>query len=450
MKILSDRKSVFRLFGRIFFIAFFIWLFPLTVRAADVTMLRLYNPNSGEHFYTAYPAERDSLVKAGWRDEGTAWYAPEGSAFPVYRLYNPNAGDHHYTMYYNEMKHLRSVGWNYEGVGWYSDPGKSVPVYRQYNPNARCGSHNFTVNAAENAFLVTRGWKAEGISWYGVRPGREENTKKPDGQTPFWRITQYASVTGQQSMFYTVEDEAGNLAIVDGGYEEDKDQVLGMIRLHHNHVTDWIITHPHPDHAGALNAILRENADGRIKIDHIYTTKVNAQRYEETARDYDGIGTFYTFSSLTERMANLTFLSENDEADILGLKMKVLHAWDNHVDEETRNLLNDGSLMFLLIGNQNRFLFCGDTQKEMEQYIIPAHKEELKADFVQCGHHGNWGLSTEFYDLVNPKEAFLDAPSYIVNDTAGKYDAPALKSYFLERGITVHDFAHAPYTVKLE
>ena len=63
-----------------------------------VDMYRLYNPNSGEHFYTANPAEKNNLVSLGWRYEGIGWTAPKKSNTPVYRLYNPNSGDHHYTV----------------------------------------------------------------------------------------------------------------------------------------------------------------------------------------------------------------------------------------------------------------------------------------------------------------------------------------------------------------
>lgn len=37
-------------------------------------MWRMYNPNSGEHFYTAADKEKNHLVSLGWRDEGVAWY----------------------------------------------------------------------------------------------------------------------------------------------------------------------------------------------------------------------------------------------------------------------------------------------------------------------------------------------------------------------------------------
>lgn len=144
---------------------------PVTVTASDtVTMWRLYNPNSGEHFYTGNTAERDHLVHVGWKSEGTGWTAPV-SGDPVYRLYNPNAGDHHYTLNPAERDMLVRAGWKSEGIGWYSAAASVTgrkPLYRQYNPNARAGAHNYTLSRAENDHLVRVGWRAEGLAWYAV------------------------------------------------------------------------------------------------------------------------------------------------------------------------------------------------------------------------------------------------------------------------------------------
>jgi len=145
--------------------------FNIVEKAAVKTqeMYRLYNPHSGEHFYTAKAGERDYLVKVGWNYEGVGWIAPVDSKTPVYRLYNGVAGDHHYTMKAGERDFLVGQGWKYEGVGWYSDDAKGTPLYRQYNPNAKTGSHNYTTNKRENDFLVTHGWVGEGVGWYGVK-----------------------------------------------------------------------------------------------------------------------------------------------------------------------------------------------------------------------------------------------------------------------------------------
>ena len=129
-----------------------------------IGMYRLYNPNSGEHFYTSNKAERNHLANIGWKYEGGAWLAPS-TGDPVYRLYNPNSGDHHYTTNPEEKKMLVNVGWRYESIGWYS--GGSLPVYRVYNPNAKkAGSHHYTLNKSEANQLVRAGWRDENIGWY--------------------------------------------------------------------------------------------------------------------------------------------------------------------------------------------------------------------------------------------------------------------------------------------
>lgn len=135
---------------------------------ATGSMYRLYNPYTGEHFYTASFDEMIANVQLGWLYEGIGWTAPEKSNTPVYRVYNPYAGDHHYTMSEAERDQLVAVGWSDEGIGWYSDDAEGVPLYRQYNPNAQAGSHNYTTSASERDSLVNIGWSDEGIGWYGV------------------------------------------------------------------------------------------------------------------------------------------------------------------------------------------------------------------------------------------------------------------------------------------
>ena len=136
-----------------------------------VSMFRLYNPNSGEHFYTGSVEERETLVGYGWHYEGVAWNAPvRAEAWQnVFRLFNPNSGDHHYTMSTEERDFLVSLGWIYEGVAWNTATTEgNVPQYRLYNPNADCGSHHYTGSEEERDFLVSLGWHYEGIGWYGI------------------------------------------------------------------------------------------------------------------------------------------------------------------------------------------------------------------------------------------------------------------------------------------
>jgi len=140
---------------------------PLT----ENQMIRLYNKNSGEHFYTSDSTEKNKLVSAGWTDEGKAWIAPATSKTPVYRVYNPNSGEHHYTTDAKERDGLVKLGWKDEGIGWYSDENKGTPLYRLYNPNAigqyEAGGHHYTKDVKEKNSLIKAGWRDEGIGWYG-------------------------------------------------------------------------------------------------------------------------------------------------------------------------------------------------------------------------------------------------------------------------------------------
>lgn len=139
------------------------------------TMYRLYNPNSGEHFYTSNPEERSNLISLGWNDEGIGWYAPSYSNTPVYRLYNRNGGEHHFTTSVGERNSLVALGWEYEGISCYSNDRQSIPVYRQYNPNAFANNHNYTTSLQENNDLVALGWRSEDIGWYGVSVCEDSN-----------------------------------------------------------------------------------------------------------------------------------------------------------------------------------------------------------------------------------------------------------------------------------
>ena len=135
------------------------------------SMYRLYNPNSGEHFYTAKAGEKNHLANIGWIYEGIGWNAPKTSDYPVYRLYNGNGGEHHYTMNKAEKDMLVRAGWKYEGIGWYSaDPkdSNSIPLLREYNPNAFANNHNYTTSKPEHNWLISLGWKDEGKAWYAL------------------------------------------------------------------------------------------------------------------------------------------------------------------------------------------------------------------------------------------------------------------------------------------
>ena len=136
------------------------------ITSGTIPMHRLYNPNSGEHFYTGSNREKNFLVSQGWQYEGVAFNSPVKGGVPVYRVYNPNSGDHHYTANASEKDMLVAAGWKYEGIAFNSAESTEVPQYRLWNPNADLGSHHYTSSAEEKEILIKSGWVDEGIGFY--------------------------------------------------------------------------------------------------------------------------------------------------------------------------------------------------------------------------------------------------------------------------------------------
>lgn len=211
-----------------------------------IDMYRLYNPNSGEHFYTGNAGERDSLLLDHWQYEGIGWVAPATSSVPVYRLYNGNAGDHHYTTNIGERNNLVRKGWSYEGIGWYSDTSKQIPLYREYNPNAKAGAHNYTTNKAEDSMLVRQGWNAEGIGWYAVGKGSDPTPVTMEQDGSYASIEGIMNLNGSGSGYHTKVDISGNGAVVSFGIQYERDMSGAYPWLYDNTVflVENVMSHP--------------------------------------------------------------------------------------------------------------------------------------------------------------------------------------------------------------
>lgn len=138
-----------------------------TVETRQVThMFRMYNPNTGEHFYTGSEVEKGNLVAAGWHYEGVGFTFPANTGAPVHRLFQPSTGEHLYTMDDAEKDRLLADGWNYEGIAFNSAYNTEAVQHRLHNPNAIVGAYHFTFSEEEKQALINAGWEYQGIGWY--------------------------------------------------------------------------------------------------------------------------------------------------------------------------------------------------------------------------------------------------------------------------------------------
>lgn len=228
--------------------------------------------------------------------------------------------------------------------------------------------------------------------------------------TDGWLITQFGDPVQDQEMCYVITTQTG-LVIIDGGLSYETSRLREIIGQYDNSVEAWIITHYHPDHITAFLDIL-ENPQG-IKIHHVYTVEQADLALMEEKAPWDDFSMLDRFNTLD--IEGLEYLHQGDRLSLMGMNMEVLSAYDTSMDSMTKDLMNDGSLMFRLSGKEESILFCADVGISLSDYLIGEYGESLKSDYVQMGHHGFGGLSEEFYRLVDPKAAFFDAPDWLVN-----------------------------------
>lgn len=252
----------------------------------------LYNPNSGEHLFTANATEASGLKAAGWQEGDVKWYSPT-SGTKVYRLYNANVkapdgtplGDHHYTTNPTEVETLKKAGWSEDAEFFYAQttPGEgSVPVYKLYNPNAYTqpkysGAHHFTLDKTEKDNLLKAGWTEGDVAFYTLgkdKPVVEELSVSINNTTPKVGDTLVATVVDRNgedvSDAVSYQWYADDVAI-EGATDETLDVTVAMI----GSTIKVVATAESGNTFESDETAEVEEADGQIEIESAEAVKAN-------------------------------------------------------------------------------------------------------------------------------------------------------------------------------
>ncbi len=269
-----------------------------------------------------------------------------------------------------------------------------------------------------------------------------------------WKITQFGDVMQQQEMCYTITTDTG-LVIVDGGQAYEEEKLREIIASYGNHVEAWILTHPHPDHITSFLNIY-EDLQG-IQIHHVYTIQLPDMETLKKNASWEDYSDLERFRSLD--IPGLEYLHKGDRIHVLGLELEVLSAYDETIDKLSNDLMNDGSLLFRVKGREESMLFCADVgsaggrtdkvRKRMTEYLVETYGDSLKSDYVQMAHHGFQGLGREFYEKVDPKAAFFDAPYWLMNGES-EFSSKEKEDMILDMGKTVYSYYTAPNQILLK
>lgn len=146
-----------------------------TSKQSPTGVYRLYNKKSMQHLYTSDVNEYKQLpeISHDWKREGINFKEYKNSdttTVPIYRIYNPKSGEHINTSDKNEVHVLATSGWKNEGTAFYAPKSGGKAIYRLFNPKAGLGAHFVTGDVNEKNILThaPKDWRYEGIAWRAV------------------------------------------------------------------------------------------------------------------------------------------------------------------------------------------------------------------------------------------------------------------------------------------
>lgn len=109
------------------------------------------------------------------------------------------------------------------------------------------------------------------VALCGCTRGRQE------GFT-LWQLPSQADDHGNS---YVIRTPSGRVVAIDGGKAAEADYLRGFLAALGNEVDAWIVTHPHFDHVGAMNELLR-NRRG-LRVHRVYESRFTPRMIDAEA-----------------------------------------------------------------------------------------------------------------------------------------------------------------------
>ncbi|MBK8946780.1 MAG: DNA internalization-related competence protein ComEC/Rec2 [Ignavibacteriae bacterium] len=162
-------------------------------------------------------------------------------------------------------------------------------------------------------------------------------------------------------------------------------------RLGINKIDFAFISHLDSDHFGGSIFLIQNNL-----IENLYRPKTNKNIKDELYQkflDKNNVNTFfYSDTTFNIGEVKISFLNDTTKLNTLNFSS------------------NDNSGIVKIEHGENSFLFVGDAELGMEDFLIDNYSTKLKSDVLKIGHHGSkHSSSDEFLEIVNPKIGIISA-----------------------------------------
>ncbi|MGV8094539.1 MAG: ComEC/Rec2 family competence protein [Mangrovibacterium sp.] len=235
------------------------------------------------------------------------------------------------------------------------------------------------------------------------------------GKSPnfvLWQLPSQVNTIGNSYVFLM---DNGKVVVMDGGVKEEEHYLRGFLAALGNEVEVWFVSHPHPDHIGALNEILKEPAG--IIIRRICHSEFSPAfcalepEYRETAVDF-----YKNLKRSGILVENLTEPGKTIQID--KTRFKILAVKNESIPV---NPYNNSSMVIRVWDDVKSVLFLADAGEQAGELLLGGpYRKELDCDYLQMAHHGQKGVSRDFYRTVRFKACLWPSPSWVYHNDVGR------------------------------
>ena len=221
----------------------------------------------------------------------------------------------------------------------------------------------------------------------------------------------------------------GSCIVIDGGMEADAEHLLELIQKEAGgQVKAWFFTHQHADHTGAFCKLFRSEEPVVVEnIYHCFPSLSDLEQYGSKTITDNRIRKemFRLFATRFENACSTLKAGETFCLD--DVKVTILRVYNPEI---TADFENNSSVVIRLDGEKSNVLILGDLGRIAgEETMKLCSYEQLHTEYVQLAHHGQDGVSMDFYEFIRPINCIWTTPDWLWdNDWGEGFDTGPFKT----------------------
>ena len=270
---------------------------------------------------------------------------------------------------------------------------------------------------------------------------REEKALFGKKMKGHFTMMQISSIVDTHGNAYLIRTKGGKTIMVDGGFEQETPCIREKLQAAGNHVDLWFLSHPHRDHMGAFDMILRDPQG--VTIDKVIYSRVpDAYLDREPGSAPYARGFYRTLDSLGSGFCDVINLhTVGHRFDIDGVGIMVLGVSNPEIPN---NPYNNQSVILRIWDDRKSVVLLGDAGIECGNKVLARYPGELNCDYMQMAHHGQNGCDEHFYKTVSFRACLWPTPTWVW-DPAPQHThllkTRETRRWMDEKGITEHHVA---------